>query len=186
MGSALAEVVVEIERYVGQQGWDQPPRLFALAETADLLREEPRLAAQLGLGTPWTGAGTGAGPGEDGEAPPLLTPIEQEELPEFASLEELLQGMAWPPQVLGTALVVERLMLPPEAEVDMPQEEAAALAWLAAHPQRQEVRIAVGVLRDGSRECALRLRSADTDDAVLTGPDLVPGLAAALAATLAD
>lgn len=180
MGGVLTEVVLEIERYVGQEGWDQPPRLFALAETAELLRDEPQLAAQLGVSTD----GHGAGPG--GEDAPGLTPIEQEELPEFASLEELLQGMAWPVQVLGTALVVERLMLPPDAEAEMPAEEGAALQWLAGHPQRQEVRIAVGVLRDGSHECALRMRSADRPEAVLTGSDLVPGLAAALAATLAD
>ena len=44
----------------------------------------------------------------------------------------------------------------------------------------------VGVLRDGSSACALRLRSHDDDDAVITGPNLVPGLRAALGDTLAD
>jgi hypothetical protein len=41
----------------------------------------------------------------------------------------------------------------------------------------------VGVLRDGTRHSALRLRRHDTDDEVLAGPDLVPALAEALAAT---
>ena len=33
----------------------------------------------------------------------------------------------------------------------MPQDEAEALQWLAEHPERQEVRLVVAVLRDGSR-----------------------------------
>ena len=45
----------------------------------------------------------------------------------------------------------------------------------------------VGVLRDGSRHATLRVRSNDgSEDDVVSGPDLVPLLAEALAATLAD
>ena len=44
----------------------------------------------------------------------------------------------------------------------------------------------VAVLRDGSRESALRLREKDSPTEVLTGPDLVPGLADALATTFED
>ncbi len=44
----------------------------------------------------------------------------------------------------------------------------------------------VGVLRDGTRESALRLREKDATTEVLTGAGLVPGLAEALAATFAD
>ena len=54
---------------------------------------------------------------------------------------------------------------------------------MADHPQRQEVRITAAVLRDGSREIALRLREKDVAREVLTGPDLVPGLTQALLAT---
>lgn len=183
MTRALDTAVLEVERHVDRDGWDQPPRLYALAAPEDLLRSEPQLAARLGIG----------------EVPPEgLVPIEQEELPEFASLEELLAGIAWPPQVVGAAIVVERLVLPPEVEAQMPREEQAALRWLAAHPRREELRVAVGVLRDGSRACALRVRGAapagaadpadpaDPAGEVLTGPDLVPGLIQALAATFAD
>ena len=88
--------------------------------------------------------------------------------------------------MLGTALIVERLMVPPEAERDMPQDEGDALQWLAEHPERQEVRIVVAVLRDGSRSAALRMRAHDDETSVLSGPDLVPGLADALSATLSD
>lgn len=171
MNARLTQVTVEIERHVAAGGWDQPPRLYALVETADLLRREPQLAAELGL--------TGSSPGD-------LTPVDQGELPAHASLEELLGGISWPPEVLGTALAVERLMIPPAAERDMPQEEGEALRWLAEHPERQEVRLVVAVLRDGSRAAAVRMRSHDDDTEVLSGPDLVPGLADALSATLGD
>jgi hypothetical protein len=167
----LARLALEIERHVADAGWDRPPQLFALVETADLLRREPQLADELGLAV--------ADPGS-------LTPVDQGELPEHHSLDDLLAGIVWPPEVLGTAISVERLMVPPAAESAMPQDEGAALRWLAEHPERQEVRIVVAVLRDGTREAALRMRAHDDEQSVLTGSDLVPALAEALSATLAD
>ena len=181
MSFPLATALIELELHVAGAGWDQAPRLFALVETADLLRREPRLAAALDLAAPPSaGLDLAVDAGQ-------LTSVEQEELPAHDSLEELLTGIAWPPEVLGAAIVVERVMLPADVEAQRGGvAEARALAWLAEHPARQDVRLAVAVLRDGSRESALRLRSHDTDDAVLTGPALVPGLAQALARTLAD
>jgi hypothetical protein len=96
--------------------------------------------------------------------------------------------------IAGCALTVERLMLPPSAEASMPDhlkdaadaDDAALAAWVAVHPERQEVRMTVAVLRDGARESALRLRSKDAPTEVLTGPELVPGLADALAATFEE
>ncbi len=167
----LDALTLDLERHTASSGWDQPPRLFALVETADLLRREPQLAAQLGL--------------TDGE-PGALTPVDQGDLPPHGSLDELLAGIAWPAEVLGAAVAVERLMVPPGVEKDMPQDEQEALRWLAEHPERQEVRLVVGVLRDGSRSAALRMRAHDEETSVLTGRDLVPGLADALAETLAD
>jgi hypothetical protein len=82
--------------------------------------------------------------------------------------------------------VIERLMLPPSVQEQLPEDQQDADAWVAAHPERQEVRIAVGVLRDGTRDCALRLRTKDKDDEVLSGADLVPNLVRALADTLKD
>lgn len=171
MRSRLDRLTVDLERQVAGDGWDRPARLFALVETADLLRREPRLASELG-----------GHPGEPGQ----LTPVDQGELPTYSSMDELLTGISWPPEVLGTAVAVERLMVPPSAETEMPQGQEEALQWLAEHPERQEVRLVVAVLRDGSRAAAVRLRAHDDDTSVLSGPDLVPGLADALAATLAD
>jgi hypothetical protein len=68
----------------------------------------------------------------------------------------------------------------------MPQDEGEALRWLGEHPERQEVRLVVAVLRDGSRSAALRMRAHDDETSVLTGDELVPGLADALGATLDD
>lgn len=171
MPTRLDALTLDLERHAASAGWDQAPRLFALVETADLVRREPQLAEQLGLAA--------AGPGD-------LTPVDQGDLPGHSSLEELLGGISWPAEVLGAALVVERLMVPPTVEADMPQDEGDALRWLAEHPQRQEVRLAVAVLRDGSRSSAIRMRAHDDETSVLTGADLVPGLGDALAATLSD
>ena len=175
MSTRLTSAVVEIEQHVAAGGWDQPVRLYALVDTARLLEDEPSLPPELAEQLARQVAASPAG---------HLTSIEQEDLPEHVSLEQLLAGIVWPDEVAGAALVVERLMLPPSAESGVPEDEAEALEWIAQHPERQEVRMAVGVLRDGSRQCALRLRQHDADASVLSGPDLVPGLVEALAATL--
>jgi hypothetical protein len=171
--SPLTRAVLEIDEYVSGLGWDQPARLFALVDTARLRAEQPSLADRLGL---------------DEQASAGFTPIEQDEIPTDRPLDEFLGTIAWPEAVAGCALTVERLMLPASAEAQVPQEldEAALARWVAEHPERQEVRMTVAVLRDGARESALRLREKDSPTEVLTGPDLVPGLAEALSATFAD
>ncbi|MFC4331223.1 PPA1309 family protein [Streptomyces andamanensis] len=170
----LTRAVLEIDEYASGLGWDQPARLFALVDTARLRSEEPALAAQLGL--------------QDEQETSGLTPIEQEEVPADRPLDEFLATIAWPGAVAGCALTVERLMLPPSAEAQVPQglDEAKLARWVAAHPERQEVRMTVAVLRDGARESALRLREKDAATDVLTGSELVPGLAEALAATFEE
>ncbi|CAG7604639.1 PPA1309 family protein [Actinacidiphila bryophytorum] len=167
----LTRAVLEIDEYAAGLGWDQPARLFALVDTAQLRSQEPGLADQLGIG--------------EESAAGSLTPIEQEELPSGTALDEFLATIAWPEVIAGCALTVERLMLPPSAEASIPDDldDAALASWVAAHPERQEVRMTVAVLRDGARESAVRLREKDTASEVLTGADLVPGLATALKAT---
>ncbi|SDD63431.1 PPA1309 family protein [Streptomyces prasinopilosus] len=169
--SPLTRAVLEIDEYVSGLGWDQPARLFALVDTARLRAEQPSLADRLG-------------PGDEQETT-ALTPIEQDAIPTGKPLDEFLGTIAWPDSVAGCALTVERLMLPPSAEAQVPQDldEAALAAWVAGHPERQEVRMTVAVLRDGARDSALRLRAKDSPTEVLTGSALVPGLAEALTAT---
>jgi hypothetical protein len=162
----LKVAVLEIERHAAEAGWDQPSRLFALVETARLVEHEPHLAESLDA--------------------TVLTPIEQEGLTPGRALEDQLSGITWPESVHGCAALVERVVLPPEAEAQVPEEAAGASAYAAEHPDRQEVRIVAAATRTGASYCALRMRAHDADDAVLTGPDLVPALVELVRATLDD
>ncbi|WP_329519694.1 PPA1309 family protein [Spirillospora sp. NBC_01491] len=166
--SLLEEVVLDLERHSALEGWDTAPRLYALVRSVELRRAEPELADQLGLQS-------------DADT---LAALEQPALPEQSAVEDALATIAWPDAVEGCALVIERVVLPPEVEEEIPEDEKEAVAWAAEHPAREDVRMVVGVLRDGTRHSALRLRRHDADDEVLAGPDLVPALAEALAATL--
>ncbi|WP_028050040.1 PPA1309 family protein [Cellulomonas sp. URHD0024] len=170
---ALADSVLEIERHVADAGWDGPVRVFALVRTQEALLTEPGLASQL---DPAVLAAATVQPWH-------LTSIEQEELPVAPDLESLLAGLSWPSTVDGMAVTVERVVLPPAAEEAMPADAAAALEYLLAHPERQDVRLVVGALRDGPSWCAVRARANDDADQVGQGPDLVPGLVAAVRST---
>jgi hypothetical protein len=164
-GTALADVVREIEAHASRAGWDRPAQLFALVETADLLQREPHLAELLGV-----------------EAhDQALTPVEQETT--SGSLEELLASILWPPEVAGCAVVLEALTVPPDAE-EVPSDAEAAAEYAAGHPDRQEARIVAGALRTGESFCAIRQRAHDEDDMVLVGNDLVPALLELLHTTL--
>jgi len=168
----LLEAIAEVERHLAQGGWDQPTRLYALVHTADLIASEPALAQTLGLP---------ATPAAD-----ALTPVEQDSMPTGTPLDEWLAEIGWPSEVAGCALSQEVLTLPPSVEADLPSD-ADAVAWAVSHPLRREVRMVVGVLRDGSRTATLRVRGiADQSDDVVSGADLVPLLTDALAATLVD
>jgi hypothetical protein len=177
--SGLRDAVVEAERHVAGFGWDQPPRLFALVRTTELLAREPELAPHL--------AQSGTGPSSRNEPDQHhLTAVEQDGLAPTSSIESMLGTLAWPPEVDGAAISLERVVVPPDAERDLPDNPDQAIEHLAAHPGRRDVRLVVGVLRDGTTMCALRQRGHDEDGDVAVGPDLVPGLAHALLATLAD
>ncbi|GLY73100.1 PPA1309 family protein [Actinoallomurus iriomotensis] len=162
----LEELVVELERHVAGAGWDAAPRLYALVEAPELHANEPDLARRLGVP----------------DVPGRLAALEQPALPVDKPVDDVLAGIEWPGGVAGCALAVERILLPEGAEDDMPDEDPTG--WAARHPGREDVRLVVGVLRDGSRHSAMRLRGHDSDDQVMSGPELVPALAEALAATL--
>ncbi len=171
--AALVAALVELERHVGESGWDSPSRLFALVHTEALLAAEPALADQLrpdGLELP-----EGA-----------LTAVEQEDfLPDDRASDDLLTALGeivWPDTVFGCALATERAFLPASAEADLPDDPAEAAAYVADHPDREDVRVVVGVDRAGNRHGIGRLASRPDD--LLGGADLVPGLSAALAHTL--
>lgn len=165
MDEALLAALVEVERHVGRLGWDQPARLFALVRTADLIAAEPHLADQLG-----------ASPADG------FSSIEQDQFRVGEDLAETLAGIAWPDTVAGCVLALERAFLPSSAEAALPQDPVAAAEAVANHPDRMDLRVVVGVVRDGARQGIARVRGRDGD--LLSGPDLVPALADALAHTL--
>lgn len=169
---ALAAAVLEIEGHVADEGWDRPARLYALVDTAALVAREPALAAAMGL--------------DSASAEGSLTPIEQDQLAPDRPFEEALRSITWPPGVAGCAAVVERLVLPPDADEQIPEDPASAQEFAREHPDRQEVRIVAGVTRAGATYCALRLRAHDDAQSVVGGADLVPGLLELLGTTLED
>ncbi len=169
---ALASAVLEIEGHISESGWDQPARLYALVDTASLVVQEPALAAAMGL--------------DDAAERGSLTAVEQDQLDPAAPLEQVLESIVWPDGVTGCAAVVERLVLPPGSDDELPADPVAARAFAREHPDRQEVRIVAGATRTGSTYCALRMRAHDDDTSVVGGIDLVPGLLTLLGATLTD
>jgi hypothetical protein len=170
LDAALQAAVREIEAHASEAGWDQPARLYALVPTSDLLAREPGLAAAMGL--------------DEVAAAGSLTPVEQDDVPVDKPLESVLGQIMWPAEVFGCAAVVERLVLPPTADGQLPEDPGAAERYAADHPDHQDVRIVAGATREGATYCALRLRSHDDAFSVLESPDLVPALLDLLASTL--
>lgn len=166
---ALAAAVLEIESHVAQDGWDRQARLYALVDTHRIVEHEPQLAQSMGL--------------DDSSARGSFTPIEQE-VSGDVPLEQVLQSVMWPEEVTGCAAVVERLVLPPSADGEIPEDTTAAQAFAEDHPDRQEVRIVAGVTRAGATYCALRMRAHDDAQSVVGGSDLVPALLELLGNTL--
>lgn len=163
--SRLIACLADIERHVSSLGWDQPARLFALVATTSLLEVEPHLRDRV----PET-------------APDALTAIEQDGFAGAQDVLERLEGIYWPETVDGVAIAMERRLLAPEFESEIPQDPDEAARFVASHPKSTDVRLVVGVLRGGVRHGLARLVS--NPDDLLGATDLVPGLADALEGTL--
>lgn len=165
---ALVAALVELEHHVGQAGWDQPPRLFALVRTEVLIASEPALARELGLRVTATDA---------------LTAVEQDDFATGGDVWADLGRIEFAETVFGCAISLERTFLPTAFEADLPDDSAAAAEVVSRHPQRQEIRVVVAADRSGQRHGVARLVS--QPDELLGSDELVPGLAEALAHTLA-
>lgn len=184
LGRALHDVLDHVE----QGGWGQPAQVFALVPTRLIAAQNPELV--------------------DDEDDSALSPVAQEPLEvaggeePYAQLEEFLATATWHPPVEGVALVLEIVVLPPDAEGDLDSafepllgdpaaSESAAREAARAHPSARTARLAVGALRNGRRLALMRLRPGPDDDPdapmeLLTHPELASTLQAALAATLDD
>lgn len=171
--AALKDAVTEIEKFVATDGWDAPIRIFAIVRALPALETAPELADELPVDVAVNAI----------TDPNTLFSVEQEGLPQANTLEELLAQLAWPEGVDGAAIVAERIIVPPSAEKDLPKDPQRALVALSEHPEREDVRMAVGYMREGQSWCCVRTRSHDADDMVVGSPDAVPGLVAALKAT---
>lgn len=164
---SLVAALSEIDRFLGQEGWGLPARLFALVPTAELVAAEPSLAGQLSAGSADS-----------------LSSIEQEGFHAGDHLEQTLASIAWPPTVHGVAVTVERVFLPADEEAGIPQNPDRAPEYVASHPRRQDLRVVSGALRDGTHYSVARVLGHPDD--LLGAEDLVPSLEAALLATLDD
>ncbi|HEX4705500.1 MAG TPA: PPA1309 family protein [Pseudonocardiaceae bacterium] len=172
--TSLPQVIREVEDFAAAAGWDQPPQLFALVSTAELLARQPELGNQVDVDS-------------------LLTPVAQEPLPD-EDLADALAGIVWPETVSGCALVQEIVVLPQDAEAELDavatgqDSDAARMRRIAMeHPQRREARLVAGVLRDGSAACVLRVRGDDdSPDEIVEHPELAPNLVDALRETLRE
>jgi hypothetical protein len=170
-GTSLPQVIREVEDFAAAAGWDQPPQLFALVSTEELLARQPELGDQV-------------------DADSALTPVAQEPLPD-EDLAAALAGIVWPETVSGCALVQEIVVLPQAAEAELGaahDNDAARMRRIAMeHPQRREARLVAGVLRDGSAACVLRVRGDDeSPDEIVEHPELAPNLVDALRETLRE
>ena len=163
MNSDLAAVAAEVEQHVAREGWNQHPRLFALVATSDVTASDPHLVLDEAR---------------------KYTSVEQDITEQSRDVDDLLADITWPSDVLGAAIVIERIVVPESAEHEV-DTASSPNAAAAAHPLRDDVRMVAAVLRDGTDVNALRFRSHDDDTEVALAPNLVPALNAALLATFA-
>lgn len=185
---ALVAALVELEHHVAAAGWDQPARLFALVRTDELIVAEPELAAHLWLRSSADGHPEGAlssieqtdfrsvgGPGVESANDDWAAASESD-------LPRVLARIMWPDAVAGCAMALERSFLPSKFETDLPDDPVEAERFVGTHPERQDLRLVVGVLRSGAAHCLARLVTQPED--LMSGPELAPGVVSALAATL--
>lgn len=160
----LDALVLDIERHLAAGGWGQPPRLYALVRTGDLLATEPQLRDTLG----------------DAD-PDSLTPVEQDDVAE--DVADLLPRIVWPPDVVGAALAHEIVMVPDEVDAARPDGVDPAL-WALEH-EHEDLRAVAAVLRTGESSAAVRVRGRDgAEDSVVVDATVVPNMVAALRQTL--
>ncbi|MGW0037550.1 PPA1309 family protein [Gordonia sp. NPDC003376] len=176
LGRALADALRFVSSTDGIPSADagRAPQVFALVPTALLAQLQPDLVSA-----------------DDDSA---LSPIAEEPLPAtavaepHAVLEEFLATASWPDAVAGAAVVVDILMLPPDARPDLPTADGSSPIALRSaattHPDSRPARLAVGALRHGRSLALVELWSDEGIPERRTHPDLARDLQDALAASL--
>lgn len=154
----LQTALLETERHVADDGWEQTARPFALLASAQLLSALPREAP-----------GFGELADQVSEHAGHLTAVELES--DAAPGVAVLGHVEWPGESVGAVLVLEHEAIGavPGAEPDADRTAGTA-------------RLVVGVLWDGPAWTVVRFR----DGSLNGGSDLVPELTAQLRASGAE
>lgn len=175
----LGRTLREALDFVAPSGPDQPPTVFALVPTPVLAQLDPELVDpddDSPLSLLAEDPLPAAGPGDDAEP--------------YAALEEFLATASWPEPVVGAAVVLDIVVLPPDARADLSEQHQPPLVRSAArnHPDSRSARLAVGALRGGPRLALLELVPESTDEPheLRTHPELAADLQDALSAALAE
>ncbi len=88
--------------------------------------------------------------------------------------------------MIGCAAVVERLVLPPDVDDEIPDDPDAAARFAASTPCARRCGSSPEPRAPARRTPALRLRAHDDDQSVVDGTELVPGLLQLLLSTFDD
>jgi len=148
----LEIVIRELDAHISDAGWDQPVQLFAI------LSESPELAM-------------------DSE---YLKNASQEQLffepqgIDFSdnSVIDVLRTLGWNEAVIGLAIAAERII--------SVEDKDASDYETQSYSATQEIRVMSIAMRDGRTLNAIRYRSHDNPEDLLTGAELVPELNQAL------
>jgi hypothetical protein len=165
--AALAAAVLEVARFLGEDPQDHV-RWFALLGSAELLAQQPSLAALLGPEAAATMAADDL----------HLTSIELEDAPELADPLDALAQLSWPADAQGLAAA---FVLPAGSWTPATRGADGAPGSDRDHTTDQDLRAVVAVTSDGTRFSAV---ARPGQPALAVGANLIPALADALASAL--
>jgi len=154
--SHLHDVIRELDDHIANSGWDQPTALFAIVS-----------------GDPDSPEQTDAASVQSNKQ--LLFEPQGIDFSDQAIID-VLRTLGWDEAVSGLAIAAERI-------ISVENEDAKDLEQ-DAYSTTQEIRVLAIVMRTGETMNAIRYRSHDEPDDLLTGENLVPELNQALLMSL--
>ncbi|PWH04950.1 hypothetical protein DEO23_15565 [Brachybacterium endophyticum] len=164
--AALAAALLEVLRHVEEDAEELTQvRWFALLRSAQLLAEQPSLAAVLGDDVALSLA-------QDSQH---LTSVELEAPPATADPLESLSSLEWPEGIAGLAGCFD--LSPAQREERSPLTGADGSAPASASTDGQRMRAAVAALEDGTVFCAVRRGD---EEQVALGVRLLPDVTEAI------
>ncbi len=170
---ALAAAVLEIESHIADGGWDQPARLYALVDTAELVRQRARPGARR-----WGSTSRGRGLADAGRAGPDRAGLRPRAVPRVDHLAARRGRLRGRGRAAGAAAGRRRPSAggPDRADDVRPRAPGppGGADRRGRHPRRCDVL------------CPAAARRTTTTSRCVGGADLVPGLLALLGATLED